>query len=148
MLLRFDPFRELDRVAEQAWGRSSQNHPLAMDAVRRGDSVVIAFDFPGVDPSAIDLTVERNVLTVRADRKGLAGEGDQVIASERRAGSVTRQLLLGDTLDTDAIQADYTNGVLTLTIPAAEEAKPKKVAVTSGSDSSQVAIEGSASEAS
>lgn len=143
MLLRFDPFRELDRLTEQV-ARTPQ--PLPMDAVRRGDDVVVAFDLPGVDPSSIDLTVERNVLTVKAQRAALRTEGDQVIASERRAGAVARQLLLGETLDGDSIKADYTHGVLTLTIAGAEAAKPRKVAISSG-DADAGAIEASAAEA-
>ena len=141
MLLRFDPFRELDRLTEQA-GRAPQ--PLPMDAVRRGDDVLVAFDLPGVDPGSIDLTVERNVLTVKAQRRAFRAEGDQVIASERRLGAVARQLLLGDTLDGDSVRADYTDGVLTLTIAAAEAAKPRKVEVSTGASSA--AIEASASE--
>lgn len=142
MLLRFDPFRELDRLTEQV---SRTPSPLPMDAVRRGDQVVIAFDLPGVDPQSIDLTVERNVLTVKAERAPFRTDGDQVIAAERRAGSVARQLLLGDTLDGDSVEADYTNGVLTLTVSAAESAKPRKVEV--GTGGAPAAIESSASEA-
>ena len=142
MLLRFDPFRELDRIAEQA---TRAPHPLLMDAVRRGDDVLVAFDLPGVDPATIDLTVERNVLTVKAERRPLRADGDQVIASERRSGSVSRQLLLGDTLRGDAVEADYTDGVLTVRIPAAEAAKPRKVEVTTGG--SPAAIEANASDA-
>lgn len=141
MLLRFDPFRELDRLTEQV---SRAPQPLPMDAVRRGDDVVVAFDLPGVDPSSIDLTVERNVLTVKAERRPFRSEGDQVIAAERRSGAVTRQLLLGDTLDGDSVRADYTDGVLTLTIAAAEAAKPRKVEVSTGGSSP--AIEASAAE--
>ena len=88
MLLRFDPFRELDRLTEQA---ARTPHPLPMDAVRRGDDVVVAFDLPGVDPDSIDLTVERNVLTVKAQRRSFRAEGDQVIAAERRLGAVARR---------------------------------------------------------
>lgn len=139
MLLRFDPFRELDRLSEQV---ARTPHPLPMDAVRRGDDVVVAFDLPGVDPASIDLTVERNVLTVKAERAGFRREGDQVIALERRAGTVSRSLLLGDTLDGDSVTADYTDGVLTLTIAAAEAAKPRKVAV--GTGGAQPAIEATA----
>lgn len=142
MLLRFDPFRELDRLTEQV-ARAPQ--PLPMDAVKRGDEVLVAFDLPGVDPDSIDLTVERNVLTVRAERAPFRHEGDTLIAAERRTGAVARQLLLGDTLDGNSIRADYTDGVLTLHVAAAEEAKPRKVSVSSGGD--KTAIEASASDA-
>ncbi|HVN52472.1 MAG TPA: Hsp20/alpha crystallin family protein [Acidimicrobiales bacterium] len=129
MLLRFDPFRELDRVSEAAWGpRPSPSIP--MDAVRKGDHVIVRFDLPGVDPSSIDLEVERNVLTLHAERAWAPAEGEEVLANERRQGSFRRQLLLGDTLDGDRIQADYRDGVLTLTVPVAETAKPRKVEVS------------------
>lgn len=144
MLLRFDPFRELDRLTEQV---SRAPQPLPMDAVRRGDDVVVAFDLPGVDPSSIDLTVERNVLTVKAERRPFRAEGDQVIAAERRSGAVARQLLLGDTLDGDSVRADYTDGVLTLTIAAAEAAKPRKVEVATGGSSPAIEASAAASEA-
>jgi HSP20 family protein len=125
MLLQFDPLRELDRVFEQ----SRANPVLPMDAVRRGDTVFAFFDLPGVDPGSIDLEVERNVLTVRAERRWERQDGDQVLANERRQGSFVRRLLLGDTLDTDRVQADYKDGVLALTIPVTEQAKPRKVTV-------------------
>jgi HSP20 family protein len=142
VLLRFDPFRDLDRLAEAATGRPPR--PLPMDAVRRGDDVVISFELPGVAADSIDLTVERNVLTLRAQTPDPRREGDDVLASERRYGEVSRQLILGDTLDTDRVAADYRNGVLVVTIPAAEEAKPRKVAVGAGDDDATPAIETSA----
>ena len=145
MLLRFDPFRELDRLADQAVRPSAPTLPLPMDAVRRGDDVVIGFDLPGVDPASIDLTVERNVLTVKAERKAFRSEGDQVIAAERRHGSVSRQLLLGDTLDGESVRGDYTDGVLTVTVAAAEAAKPRKVEVSTGAE--RTPIEAQASDA-
>lgn len=142
MLLRFDPFRDLDRFAEAATGRPARSLP--MDAVRRGDDVVITFELPGVAADSIDLTVERNVLTVRADKPDPHREGDEVLASERRYGAITRQLILGETLDTERVSADHRDGVLVVTIPAAEAAKPRKVAVAAGTDPAQPAIETSA----
>jgi HSP20 family protein len=130
MLMRFDPLREFDRVFEQAWSQSRQA-AIPMDAYRHGDSFVINFDLPGVDPSSIDLTVERNSMTVSAERHWQPVEGDQVIASERRQGSFSRQLLLGDGLDADRIHATYENGVLTVTIPVAASAQPRKIEVQS-----------------
>jgi HSP20 family protein len=103
-----------------------------MDAVRRGDSVIVGFDLPGVDPGSIDVTVDRNVLTVKAERQADRQEGDEVLIAERPHGSYTRQLLLGDTLDTERIEAEYRDGVLTLTIPVAERAKPRKVQIAAG----------------
>jgi HSP20 family protein len=146
MLLRFDPFRELDRVAETAWGRAAT--PMPMDAVRRGDTVVVSFDLPGVDPGSIDLTVERNVLSVKATRTPDRSEGDEVLASERRFGSITRQLMLGDTLDGSGIAADYDAGVLTVRIPVAQAAKPRKVEIGTGANGHHAeAIEAEATSA-
>lgn len=130
MLLRFDPFRDMDRVFDQAFGNGQARRPsFPMDAYRRGEQFIVHFDLPGVDPESIDLEVERNVLTVTAERRWQSQEGDDVIANERVQGAFRRQLLLGDTLNTDAISANYENGVLTLTIPVAEKAKPRKVEV-------------------
>ena len=130
MLMRFDPLREFDRVFDQAWSQTRQAS-IPMDAYRRGDNFVINLDLPGVDPNTVDLTVERNALTISAERHWEPVEGDQVIASERRQGTFTRQLLLGDGLDADRIHASYENGVLTVTIPVAASAQPRKIEVES-----------------
>ena len=132
MLMRFDPFRELDRLSQQVLGTALHPAVMPMDAYRHGDQFVIHLDLPGVDPSSIDVTVEKDVLTVSARRQWEPGEGVQVIASERAQGSFTRQLFLGEGLDSDAIEAAYDNGVLTLTIPVAEQAKPRKVEISAG----------------
>ncbi len=131
MLMRFDPFRELDQVAQQVL-RQTARPGAPMDAYRHGDEFVVQFDFPGVDPGSIDLTVEKNLLTVSAQREWQAGEGTQVLASERPQGSFSRQLFLGEGLDSDGIEANYDNGVLTVTIPVAERAKPRRVEISSG----------------
>ena len=128
MLLQFDPFREIDRMADQAFTRTAAP-AMAMDAFRRGETVHVYLDLPGVNPASIDLEVERNVLTVKAERRWAREEGDQVLASERRQGAFLRRLLLGDTLDGDRVEADYRDGVLAISIPVAEAAKPRKVAV-------------------
>jgi HSP20 family protein len=130
MLMRFDPFRELDRLASAPWARPRP--VLPMDAYRNGDQFVVHFDLPGVDPESIDLTVEKNVLTVTAERNGATHEGDDVLASERFHGRYTRQLFLGEALDADGIQANYEHGVLTVTIPVAQQAKARKVEITTG----------------
>ena len=130
MLMRFDPLREFDRVFDQAWSQARQA-AIPMDAYRHGDNFVINFDLPGVDPSSVDLTVERNSLTISAERHWEPVEGDQIIASERRQGTFTRQLLLGDGLDADRIHASYENGVLTVTVPVAASAQPRKIEVES-----------------
>ena len=132
MLMRFDPFRELDRLSQQALGTVQNRTPvMPMDAYRRGEEFVVEFDLPGVDPQSIELTVEKNVLSVRAARQREDRQGDDLIVSERLAGTFTRQLFLGETLDTDNIRASYDLGVLTLTIPVAERAKPRKVEINS-----------------
>ena len=132
MLMRFDPMREFDRVFEQAWSQTRQAS-VPMDAYRHGDSFVLHFDLPGVDPASIDLTVERNSLTVSAERHWQQIEGDQIVAAERRQGTFTRQLSLGDGLDTDRIDASYENGVLTLTVPISERSKPRRIEVSTES---------------
>jgi HSP20 family protein len=132
MLMRTDPFRELDRFAQQMFhtpGTWSRPTAMPMDAYRSGDQFVVAFDLPGVDPGAIDLDVERNVLTVRAERRPSTGENVEMQVSERPLGVFSRQLFLGDGLDTDHIHASYDAGVLTLRIPVAERAKPRKITV-------------------
>jgi HSP20 family protein len=130
MLMRFDPLREFDRLFDQAWSQTRQAS-IPMDAYRRDDSFVINLDLPGVDPNSIDLTVERNALTVSAERRWEPVEGDQVVASERRQGAFSRQLLLGDGLDADRIHATYENGVLTVMIPVAASAQPRKIEIES-----------------
>jgi HSP20 family protein len=138
MLMRTDQFRELDRLAQQVFGTMARPTVMPMDAWRQGETFVVEFDLPGVDPGSIDLDVERNVLTVRAERPGLT-EDAEAIAAERPRGVFSRQLFLGDTLDTDKIEASYQDGVLRLTVPVAEEAKPRKIEI-SASDHRQHAI--------
>jgi HSP20 family protein len=143
MLMRFDPFKDFERWTQQLTGGTRA--VMAMDAYRHGDHWVAAFDLPGVDPASIDLTVEKNVLTVRAERSWLSQEGEQVVVSERPQGVFTRQLFLGDGLDADHIDASYENGVLTVRLPVAEQAKARKVEITSGGG--QKAIEASSQAA-
>jgi HSP20 family protein len=151
MLMQFDPFREIDRVFGQAFDTARQSS-MPMDAYRHGDSFVVHLDLPGVDPSSVDVSIEQNVLTISAERHWESVEGDQVVARERRQGTFTRQLLLGNALEPDKIHASYENGVLTLTIPVAERAKPRKVTVetpsrqtTIDASSKQTALETSSS---
>ncbi|EEP69765.1 heat shock protein [Micromonospora sp. ATCC 39149] len=132
MLMRTDPFREIDRLAEQLLGTNSRPAVMHMDAYRDGDYFYAAFDLPGVDPDSIDCTVERNVLTVRAQRRRPTGDNVELVAAERPMGTFSRQLFLSDTLDTDNLEAGYDNGVLTLRIPVAERAKPRRVAIATG----------------
>ena len=138
MLMRFDPFREVDRLTQQLWG-SRQAPVMPLDAYRHDGHLVARFDLPGVEPGSIDVTVENNVLTVRAERAQERGEGQEWLAAERPHGSFSRQLFLGEGLDAEHIEANYEQGVLTVTVPVAEAAKPRKVAITTGAG--QQAIE-------
>ncbi|OEJ23751.1 heat-shock protein Hsp20 [Streptomyces agglomeratus] len=132
MLMRTDPFRELDRLTQQLMGTTARPAAMPMDAYREGDTFVVELDLPGVDPESIDLDVERNVLTVKAERRSRAGEGAEVLIAERLTGSFSRQMFLGETLDTERIDASYDAGVLRLTVPVAEQAKPRKISITGG----------------
>jgi HSP20 family protein len=129
MLLRTDPFRELDRFAEQVLGSRMRPAGMPMDAYRHGEQFLVHFDLPGVDPSSIDLTVERNVLTVSAERQWHPTESQNIVVSERPQGHFSRQLFLGETLDADHVTACYQDGVLSVTIPIAGQAKPRKVEI-------------------
>lgn len=138
MLMRTDPFRELDRLTDQVFGTLSHPAGMPMDAYRNDDEVVIHLDLPGVDPETVDLDVERNVLTVRAERRTAAPEGAERIASERPVGHFSRQIFLGDTLDPDRTEATYDAGVLTIRIPVAEQAKPRKIQIAGGGKARQI----------
>jgi HSP20 family protein len=144
MLMRFDPFRELDRLAQQTFGSVVRPSVMPMDAYRQGDHFVAHFDLPGVDASSIDVTVEKNVLTVTAERQWQLAEDQQVLASERPQGRFSRQLFLGEGLDPDGVEARYDAGVLTVTIPVAEQAKPRKVEITSGGQHKAIEAESAA----
>ena len=131
MLMRTDPFRELDRLTQQVFGTNgtlARPSVMPMDAWRDGDTFYVEFDLPGVDPDSVDLDVERNVVTVKAERPSRASDAE-LIAAERPRGIFSRQLILGDNLDTEHISASYDAGVLTLQIPVAEQAKPRKIAI-------------------
>jgi len=132
MLVRTDPFREFDRLTQQLLGAGTTSRPavMPMDAWREGDTFVVEFDLPGVRPETLDIDVERNVLTVKAERPRPNGDWE-VLAAERPTGLFSRQLVLGENLDLEQVQANYDAGVLRLTIPVAEKAKPRKIEITS-----------------
>jgi HSP20 family protein len=139
MLMRTDPFRELDRLSQHLLGNlgtSARPAAMPMDAWREGDEFIVEFDLPGVDPGSVDLDVERNVLTVRAERPGFSGDRE-LVAAERPRGVFSRQLILGDNLDTERVQANYEAGVLSLRIPVAEQAKPRKIEIAQSSNGRQ-----------
>ncbi|WP_395692160.1 Hsp20/alpha crystallin family protein [Nocardioides sp.] len=142
MLLRTtDPFRDFDRLTQQVFGTTNRPAVMPMDAWREGDRFVIELDLPGVSAESIDIDVERNVLTVRAER--VARNGDwEALASERPRGVFSRQLVLGDNLDLDRIEAGYADGVLRLVVPVAEKAKPRKIEISGVGSSEHTAIQG------
>jgi HSP20 family protein len=135
MLLQNDPFRDIDAWFDRMTGRSagSGQWPMPMDAYKRGNDLWVDIDLPGVDADSVEINVERNVLTVSAQRSGERNEGDQVYLAERHRGSFRRQVHLGDGLDAERIEARYNDGVLTLRIPVAAAAQPRKIPVITGS---------------
>jgi HSP20 family protein len=147
MLMRFDPFRELDRLTDELWNSRPATRTFPMDAYRRGDRFFVHFDLPGVDASTIDVTVEKNVLTVTGERGWSPQEGDEILVHERPRGTFQRQLFLGDTLDPSGLEANYDAGVLTLTIPVAEVAKPRKVEIKVGDTAAAIETTGSETQA-
>lgn len=146
MLMRTDPFRELDRLSQhllgsQGPGTWSRPSPMPIDAYRAGEEFVVHFDLPGVSLEAIELEVERNVLTVKAERRpNVSGDEVEMHLSERPLGVFSRQLFLGDTLDADRIAAAYDAGVLTLRIPVAEKAKPRRIEIHGGSEARPITV--------
>ncbi len=142
MLTRFDPVVDLERLTSEFFAPLSRRAAaMPLDAYRHQDSWVVKVDLPGVDPATIDLTVDRNVLRIEASRDWAPEEGDKVLALERPRGSFSRQLMLGEDLDATAITAAYKDGVLTVTLPVAEQAKPRKVAITTSSAGKVVEVE-------
>lgn len=129
MLMRTDPFRELDRLTQQVFGTAARPAAMPMDAWQEDGEFVVAFDLPGVDVNSVDLNIERNVLTVRAERRDATQPDVEQVISERPRGVFSRQLILGDTLDTDNVKASYDAGVLTLRIPVAAQAKPRRIEI-------------------
>jgi HSP20 family protein len=147
MLMRTDPFRDLDRVAQQVFGTAARPAAMPIDAYRKGDEFVVLFDLPGCDPASIDLTVERNVLAVHAERSRPSDDDIELLIGERPTGTFSRQLFLADTLDSEHIQADYTDGVLRLRVPVKEQAKPRRLDIAVGNGQA-TSIEASSHDAS
>ncbi len=141
MLMRTDPFRDIDRLTEAFFGGQSGPTMMPMDAYREGDDFVVHMDLPGVEPNSIDMTVEKHVLTVHAERQQPKSETERVVA-ERHYGSYSRQLFLGDTLDVDSLTASYDAGVLTIRIPVAEQAKPRKIEISGNNTRQQLSKAG------
>jgi HSP20 family protein len=131
MLMRTDPFRDLDRFTQQVLGTAARPAVMPMDAWREGDAFFVEFDLPGIDQDSLDLDIERNVVTVHAQRPAV-DPNREMLATERPRGVFSRQLVLGENLDTDRIEASYNEGVLRLHIPVAEKAKPRKITIGRG----------------
>ena len=131
MLMRFDPWREFDRLTRDLFNGSVRTS-LPIDAYRKDDEFVIHFDLPGIDSESIDLTVDENVLTVRAERRAETTEGVEVLVSERPQGTYVRRIFLGEVIDADKLSARYDNGVLTVVAPISESAKPRKIEIAAG----------------
>jgi HSP20 family protein len=146
MLMRTDPFRELDRVAQQLFGTTARPAAMPIDAFRKGDEFVVQFDLPGVSTDSVELTVERNVLSVHAERTRPDGEEVELLIGERPHGTFSRQLFLAETLDTDRLDADYRDGVLTVRVPVKEQAKPRRVSISAPNEGSTAIETGTAED--
>ena len=144
LLVRSEPFRDFDRLFQQMMGETTRRTALLtmpMDAYRKEDQFLVQFDLPGVEASSIELTVDNNTLIIKADRTApLVTEGVEALVAERPHGTFSRQILLGDNLDTTKIDARYADGVLTLSIPVAEEAKPRRIEVRHDSSMSALNV--------
>jgi HSP20 family protein len=140
--LRFDPFRDFDRLAAEVFGTARTPSLMPMDCLRSGDQFVVRFDLPGIDADSLEVSAENQTLTVRAERTRRDPDGSTYLISERASGTYSRQLVLGDGLAVDDIRADYHDGVLTLTIPVAEQAKPRKIEITRGDNAAIGSHEG------
>jgi HSP20 family protein len=149
VVLRFDPFRDFDRLAEQFFGAESGRVPIGMpmDLYRSGDHYVLHCDLAGADPGSIDVSVDGSTLTIRAQRSARTAEGVQWLRHERPFGTFQRQVSLGEGLDLDAINATYADGVVTVTIPVAEKAKPRRIEITTGQQADSRVLEGTSTEA-
>ncbi|MGW6395077.1 Hsp20/alpha crystallin family protein [Streptomyces sp. NPDC055103] len=137
MLMRTDPFRELDRITQQILGTATHPAAMPLDAYEHEGAFLIHLDLPGVDPASIDLDIEQNVLTIKAERPAPEVKDTDMVVAERPHGVFSRQLFLGETLDTSNIEANYDAGVLTIRIPVAEQAKPRKIEIIRGSTGAQ-----------
>ncbi|RMI14410.1 Hsp20/alpha crystallin family protein [Cellulomonas triticagri] len=144
MATRFDPFQEMDRLMGQVLGTQRAAASMPMDLYRSGDHYVLHVDLPGADPGSIDVNVEDRTLTIRAQRTARAEDGVQWLAKERPTGTYARQLTVGRGLDLDAVSASYADGVLTLTIPVADEARPRRIEVTTGGTPATIEARGDA----
>jgi HSP20 family protein len=142
-MMRFDPFREVERLTQPTWNARAS---VPLDVYRKGETFIVRVDLPGIDPDSLDLTVERNVLSIKAERSWVPAEGDEVMVAERPQGTFTRRLFLSEGLDADGISANYEHGVLTVTVPVAASAKSRKIAVGVGASNGSGALDVEATE--
>jgi len=142
-MMRFDPFRELDRLTQPMWNARAT---VPLDVYRKGERFVVRVDLPGIDPESLDLTIERNVLSIKADRSWMPAEGEEVLVAERPQGTFTRRLFLSEGLDADKISAQYEHGVLTVTVPVSDSAKSRKIAISLGSEDDSNVLDVQASQ--
>jgi HSP20 family protein len=143
MLMRFDPFREIDRLTQPTWG---QRASVPLDVYRKGERFVVRVDLPGINSESLDVSIERNVLAIKAERSWMPSDGDEVIVAERPQGSFTRRLFLSEGLDPEGITAEYEQGVLTVTVPVAASAKSRKIDVAVGGSQDSKVLETTATE--
>ena len=142
-MMRFDPFRELDRLTQPMWNARAS---VPLDVYRKGEKFIVRVDLPGIDPASLDLTIERNVLSIKAERSWVPSEGDEVLVAERPQGTFTRRLFLSEGLDADQISAQYEHGVLTVTVPVAASAKSRKIDISLGAPDDSNVLDVQASE--
>ncbi|GAB3520090.1 Hsp20/alpha crystallin family protein [Arthrobacter monumenti] len=146
MAMKFDPFRELDRVAEALLDNHQGPRLMPMDLYRDGDRYILNADLPGIDPGSVDIDVDGQLLTIRAERTARTEEGVKWLTRERQNGSYMRQLNLGQGIDTGSISAHYENGILNVIIPVSERAKPRKIEISTGSLASEPTVDGGSEE--
>ena len=135
-----DPFRGLDRLTSQLMSGTRTPMGMPMDVWQAEDGYHVALDLPGVDPGSVEITTERNMLMIRAERRAEYGQGSNVLLAERPQGRFTRQLQVGDGLDTGKVSATYNDGVLLLTIPLSEQAQPRRIEVQHGGGERQLSV--------
>jgi HSP20 family protein len=140
MSMSFDPFSQLDRIAHSVFDTSRQPRIMPVDLFREGDQYILNADLPGVDPGSVDVDVDGHLLTIRAQRSAANRENSRWLAQERPFGSYMRQFSIGDDVNAEGISANYDNGVLSVVIPIAERAKPRKITVESVSEHNQRAV--------
>lgn len=138
-----DPFRQMDRLTSQLLSGTRTPIGMPMDIWQSEDGYHVCLDLPGVDPGSVEVTSEKNLLTVRAERKPEFGPDDRVLVAERSQGSFTRQLQLGEAVDASKVQASYTNGVLSLTVPRAAESQPRRIEVQQSQGQESIEVGGS-----